>query len=270
MSAQLKQVSCSEGVVSLRESGKGVPLVLIHGVGMQSAAWGPQIEDLSSDCRVIALDLPGHGGSDSIAMGSALPDYVNWLAAVFDALKLNRANIAGHSMGALIALGFAATHPARTERVALLNGVYRRTAEASAAVKSRAAEIRAGQFDVSTPLNRWFGTTSAQTKIRAQVAEWLHSVDPAGYGTAYTAFAHGDATYAKKLQDIACPFLAITGDGDPNSTPDMSKAMARAVQQGRAVTIEGHRHMVNLTAPVAVNKQLRIWLSIPAERETAR
>ena len=49
--------------LSYREAGEGAPLVLIHGVGMQSAAWAPQFPALSRRCRVLALDMPGHGGS---------------------------------------------------------------------------------------------------------------------------------------------------------------------------------------------------------------
>jgi pimeloyl-ACP methyl ester carboxylesterase len=50
----------------------------------------------------------------------------------------------------------------------------------------------------------------------------------------------------------------------------MSKAMAAAAACGRAVVIEGHRHMVNLTAPDAVNAALGEWLEIPVkERDVA-
>ena len=57
--------------------------------------------------------------------------------------------------------------------------------------------------------------------------------------------------------------LALTGDGDPNSTPKMSRAMAESAQNGHVKVLEGHRHMVNLTAPEAVNKILDNWLAMP-------
>ncbi|UWR43767.1 alpha/beta hydrolase [Phaeobacter inhibens] len=259
------QLSEAGSTVALREAGAGAPLVLLHGVGMQSAAWGPQIEDLSRSHRVIALDLPGHGGSDPLPAGSDLPDFVSWLHDVVLALDIGPVSLAGHSMGALIATGFAVDHPAMTHRVALLNGVYRRTPQARAAVVTRAAEIGAGQVDLATPLARWFGKTPADISARDRVAGWLRAVDPAGYATAYGAFARGDATYADRLDEITCPFLAITGDGDPNSTPAMAQEMAAQVRHGRAIVITGHRHMVNLTAPDVVTAHLRDWLAIPSE-----
>lgn len=253
------------GAVTCQRAGEGRPLVLIHGVGMQSAAWGPQIEAFARNHEVIALDMPGHGGSAPLPEGAELPDYVAWLHEVLRALDLGPVSLAGHSMGALIAGGYAASHPENVARVALLNGVFQRSADARAAVEARAAEIRAGSFDLETPLARWFGDSPADQAARAQVGEWLSAVNLQGYAAAYTAFARGDSTYADGFAGIHCPLLALTGDGDPNSTPEMAQMMAAAAPQGRAVVIEGHRHMVNLTAPAAVNAALRDWLNTEGE-----
>ena len=217
--------------LSFLEQGRGEPVILIHGVGMQSAAWAPQIRDLSATHRVIAIDLPGHGGSDPLPQDSQLPDFVRWFGDAVETLNLPRVNVAGHSMGALIAGGFAIENPERTARVALLNGVFCRDAEASRAVVARAAVIRDGLADIETPLARWFGDTPTERAARDQVASYLRAVDQDGYATAYAAFAHGDATYADRYAQINCPFLAITGDEDPNSTPAMSTDMAQATPE---------------------------------------
>lgn len=246
------------GAVRLIEAGSGAPVVLIHGVGLRAEAWGPQIEALSACARVIAVDMPGHGGSTALPPGARLPDFVAWAARVVQALALGPVSLAGHSMGALVALGLAVERPDLVARVALLNGVCRRTPAARAAVLARAEEIAAGGGSIEAPLARWFD--DGQQAIRAQVAGWLSAVDPQGYAAAYRAFAEGDETYADRLGAICCPLLALTGDGDANSTGDMSRAMAEAAPHGRAVVIAGHRHMVNLTAPEAVSTALLDWL----------
>ena len=64
----------------------------------------------------------------------------------------------------------------------------------------------------------------------------------------------------------ALPALFLTAGDDPNSTPAMARAMAAAAPNGRAVVIEGHRHMVNLTAPQLVNAALADWLRTEAKR----
>jgi pimeloyl-ACP methyl ester carboxylesterase len=93
-------------------------------------------------------------------------------------------------------------------------------------------------------------------------------VDPAGYAAAYRAFATGDDVYADRWEAITCPALVLTGDGDANSTPDMTRTMAASAPRGRAIVIEGHRHMVNLTAPDRVTAALRDWLQTPLMAET--
>jgi pimeloyl-ACP methyl ester carboxylesterase len=247
------------------QAGAGQPLLLIHGVGLRAEAWGPQFEALSQVARVIAVDMPGHGESDALPDTPGLADYVAWAALVIEALGCGPVNVAGHSMGSLIAGGLAVERPDLVRRAALLNGVHRRTAEARAAVLARAAEIAAGAGGIEAPLARWF--TPDQADLRDQVAGWLRAVSPAGYAAAYRAFAEGDTTYADGLKAVRCPVLVLTGDGDANSTAEMTRAMAAMVPQGRAVVIGGHRHMVNLTAPDAVSTELKHWLEtreIPA------
>lgn len=241
------------------EAGAGEPLVLIHGVGLRAEAWGPQAAALSQDYRVIAIDMPGHGGSDPLAKGARLLDYVAWAARAVEALDCGPVNIAGHSMGALIAVGLAVSRPELIRRIAALNGVYRRSEQARAAVLSRADEIGRGAFSIDGPLDRWFGGDN--NPMRAQVADWLRNVDASGYAAAYRAFATGDGDYADRLGEIRCPALLLTGDGDANSSPAMSETMAAAIPLGQAVIIPGHRHMVNLTAPDAVTGAMRYWLS---------
>ncbi|WP_424942065.1 alpha/beta fold hydrolase [Aliiroseovarius crassostreae] len=264
-----RQQSDRHGTLSYREAGSGPVLVLLHGVGMQSAAWEPQIIGLSQTHRVIALDLPGHGGSSPLAKTAQLADFVDWLHAALITLGMSDLSLAGHSMGALIAAGYAVTHPKNLQRVALLNGVHRRSEEARNAVIARADLIRSGSFDAETPLARWFGDSPIDQDARDKVSRWLSQVNKEGYATAYSAFARGDETYADEINNIPCPLLALTGDGDLNSTPAMSQAMADAAPLGRAMIIEGHRHMVNLTAPDAVNDALLTWLETTPEGETS-
>ncbi len=245
------------------ERGAGEPLVLIHGVGMRLEAWWPQIESLSTTHRVIAVDMPGHGESAALPAGSQLPDFVGWLGRFLDDMGLGPVNLAGHSMGALIAGGAAVSFGPRIRRVALLNGVYRRDAEAKAAVLARAASIASQGIDIEGPLQRWFGDDAVSVAARALTEHCLRQMDVSAYCTAYTAFANGDETYADGLSQVSCPALFLTGSGDPNSTALMAQDMAALVRNGRALAIEGHRHMVNLTAPEQVHDIMAAWLALP-------
>lgn len=240
--------------------GRGEPLVLIHGVGMKLDAWLPQIETLSEKFEVIAADLPGHGGSAPLAEGSDLPAFVGRLKRFLAEIERGAVSVAGHSMGALIAGGLAVEAPDLVRRVALLNGVHRRDAVARSAVRQRAAEISTGGFDREAPLHRWFGEGHEHEDAYALTRRLLADVDQRGYATAYQAFANGDTIYADHWPEVSCPALFLTGEGDLNSTPAMARAMAASTRSGRAVIVPGHRHMVNLTAPQAVNDALCDWM----------
>lgn len=242
-------------------TGSGAPLLLLHGVGMRLEAWAPQIVRFARGHCVIALDLPGHGESAPLPVGSGLKDFVAWLERTLDELALAQVSLAGHSMGSLIAGGAVASFPDRIARVACLNGVFRREPQAKRAVLERAAAIWTEGVDTEGPLQRWFDEDAAGGVARDLVVGWLSSIDPRAYATAYTAFATGDETFAAAWTRVEVPALFLTGDGDPNSTPAMSRHMASLAPHGRAVVIEGHRHMVNLTAPAAVNAALEEWLA---------
>lgn len=243
------------------EAGRGETLVLIHGVGMRLDAWAPQIEVFTKTHRVIAVDMPGHGGSAKLPTGSTIKEFVAWFGRFLDDMEIERTNLAGHSMGAMISGGVVATFPERISRIAYLNGVHRRGPQAKESVLARAAAIPVSGVDKDGPLQRWFGDDPNSRHALQLTREWLDRVDPEGYAVAYSAFAGGDEVYADCWSAVTCPAMFLTGSGDPNSTPEMAKTMAAMAAKGWARIIEGHRHMVNLTAPDQVNVLMAEWLA---------
>lgn len=101
------------------ERGSGRPLVLVHGAGGTHRNWGCMLAPLARVARVIAVSLPGHDRSAG-APRPSLAAYADDLAAFLDALGLERPVLAGHSMGAGVALELAAARPARVAALALV------------------------------------------------------------------------------------------------------------------------------------------------------
>src|SRR5258708_22254621 len=88
-------------------------IVLVHGAGMDHSVFALQARALAHHGRnVLALDLPGHGRSDGPALDS-VPDMAEWVLHAASAAGMERFRVAGHSMGALIALETAARGAAR-------------------------------------------------------------------------------------------------------------------------------------------------------------
>jgi small GTP-binding protein len=182
---------------------------------------------------------------------------------LLDELEIESAHIVGHSMGALIAIDYALAQSCQS--VSALNAVFMRTPEQSTAVHNRSAELSAGGVSVNLEetLQRWFGAPSEREHVHAAnlARELLLAVNPQGYAAAYEVFASSDSVHANRLGELKVPSLFFTADGDPNSTPAMSQAMADLAPNGSAKVLTGHRHMMTLTAPELVSESLRTFFN---------
>lgn len=134
----------------VREWGDGAPLVLLHGFTGCAALWEPIAAGLAARFHVVAVDLLGHGDSD--APGDAwrygMPHAVADLAALLDALHIERTALLGYSMGGRVALAFAAEQPARVDALVL------ESASPGLADPIARAARRAADADLATRLER--------------------------------------------------------------------------------------------------------------------
>lgn len=240
--------------------GNGPTIVLLHGVGMNKSVWAPEANLLCESFDVLIYDMWGHGESDLPVQQLNLTGYTQQLVDLLAELEIASAVVAGHSMGALIALDFAINNPNACLGVCALNAVFNRSVEQSAAVKKRAADLAAGGVSVnlSETLERWFGQPGTHEFPEAEslARELLLEVNPKGYQAAYSVFAESDTAHAQTLATLTTPALFFTADGDPNSTPEMSNAMAALAPNGKSKVLVGHRHMMPLTAPIEVSATL--------------
>lgn len=106
------------------ETGKGKPLLLLHGFGRTAEDWKPFVSEWAKTARVIAIDLPGHGRSDSMDSTSI---YLHKQAAAHvvsfcEALKLDSLRIIGFSSGAFLTLSLAILKPALVQKVIVVAG----------------------------------------------------------------------------------------------------------------------------------------------------
>src|SRR5687768_13632349 len=100
-------------------TGDGPPVVLLHGLGLSRAVFGPILPALSARFRVLRLDLRGHGASP--APQPPVPyAHADDVVATLDALELARVDLVGQSLGGAVAVDLALSHPSRVGRLALL------------------------------------------------------------------------------------------------------------------------------------------------------
>ncbi len=251
--------------------GAGSPVVLVHGVGMDQRVWAPQVHALMQTHQVIVYDMLGHGHSALPAGALDLGDYVRQLRELMAHLGLQRPHVVGHSMGALVALELGVAHSDECRSIVALNGVYCRSEAQRQSIIWRAEELMKNgkSSNMDGTIARWFGEP-VPCELAAAAAlsrQLLDEVDAQGYARAYQVFAKADARHQGRLHAIAVPTLFATGDGDPNSTPEMARAMHRELPGSRLAILAGQRHMMALVAVDQVNQLLSEFMAQAEQTE---
>lgn len=120
-SLRFRTVETAAGAISVSEAGSGSPVLLIHGLGATKVSFLPTLAAFAPRRRAIALDLPGFGDSDKpIRARYDAPYFARAVAALLDALALDRVDVIGNSMGGRVALELGLSFPERVRRIGLL------------------------------------------------------------------------------------------------------------------------------------------------------
>ncbi|MDD4356006.1 MAG: alpha/beta hydrolase [Smithellaceae bacterium] len=224
-------------------------LVFIHGSGSNSDVWSYQYANLHQDFNIAAVNLPGHGQSE----GNGEQDieaYVGILKEILDVLKLKRPVLIGHSLGAAIALGFAAARPGE------ISGVVAAGGGLTMPVNPDIIEGFLSQPDVIMDIICKISLAKANRPvfydaIRASLAEARVDV-MAGDMTACSTFdLRGD------LDKIKTPVLVICGTEDKMTPPASSKQITEEIAGAKLVLIEGTGHMAMMENPDAFNQAVK-------------
>ena len=101
-------------------AGEGTPIVFLHGYSGDMNNWLLNLEALAAQHSVIALDLPGHGGSSKDVGDGSLTTLAGIVSDTLTALGVTQTHLIGHSLGAAIAARFAADNPNRIASLVLI------------------------------------------------------------------------------------------------------------------------------------------------------
>ena len=182
--------------------GKGQPIVLLHGafytIGMN---WGQLIPELSKTRKVIAIEMQGHGHSPYSERKLDIVTLASDVEKVMDYLKIDRADIAGYSMGGSVAYQFAVQSPKRLRKLVIISSTYK-TKGWLPVVNSAFKNFKPEVFD-NTPLKAGYDAVAPdKTKWR----KFLRQM----FDFSLVPFNVGDANISK----ITAPVLIISGDND--------------------------------------------------------
>jgi pimeloyl-ACP methyl ester carboxylesterase len=238
----------SDGVtLSGEQAGEGPPVVLLHGLTAtrRYVVMGSRLLERAG-CRTVAYDARGHGRSSPALEPRAYgyEQLAGDLLAVLDALGLERALLAGASMGAHTALRLALRHPERVAALALITPAYD-PAEPTPAAQERdalAEGLRAGgvegfvaAYDFDNVPERWRETV--RTVVRQRLALHEH---PAAVADALEVVPRSRPfERLEELAKIAVPTVVVASrdEVDPGHPLALARAYARAIP-GAAFEVE--------------------------------
>jgi pimeloyl-ACP methyl ester carboxylesterase len=248
------------GESHLIEMGEGPALVLLHGANLAAEVWSYQLRDLSSAHRVIALDLRGHGrssaGGDDVTISAMAAD----VAEVLERLELERAVLAGHSMGGMVSLRLARSHPelvgTRVGAMALIStscGVglpnlsWGRLASAVSLVAGAGVGIWRPGRSIATADAGYlasrvgFGRKARPAEVAATM-RMLRAVDPQVFGKLVSevlAF-HESADFG----EIGVPVIVAVGASDHLTPPLYARQLAAGFASAALAEFPGAGHML--------------------------
>jgi len=248
---------------SFHERKKGMePVILIHGLSGNYTRWQRAAELLAGDYRIIDYDLRGHGESDKgPGLDYGFDSHVEDLAGLMDALGIEKATLAGHSMGGMIAQYFALKYPERVERLVLvataacmMPGFMRGLAGRFAAWLARAFPSL-----IATIIRR-----KNASKPRELFPEFDHpelNFDAFAVAHCFAAIMYMDIR--DRLKGLAFPTLVISSTTDELVEPALVRRLADMIPGSCFVSIENHSHYVPLEKPAEVAAAIDGFTSEP-------
>ena len=264
-------------------------LVFVHGAGMEQSVWALQSRYFAyHGFNVFALNLPAHGryaehkSKESSGTGfkvapkhldknwisaklslSAKPAYsqgplltsiteiADWLVKFFDAAGIKKANLVGHSMGALAAIECAARHPTRVETLSLLGvapkmAVHPALLEAAKNDDKLAYELvtawghgPSGHFGGNRAPGLWMMGNAVQVMARSETQVLYNDL------MACDAYEDGLEAAAR----VTCPTLVIAGQADRMSPAKAASKLAGAMPDATLVVLPDCGHMMMTEKP---------------------
>jgi 3-oxoadipate enol-lactonase len=246
------------------EAGRGEPLVLIHGLADDHRAWRRTLPDLMLRHRVILYDLRGHGETALGQPDGTLRQLADDLVALLEAVAVERADVAGFSLGGTIAMRAAIDHPERVNRLVLVATSSRVGRSAAGWYAERRKMVEHDDAWLRETLDRDTADVYAQSPNELEEGLLIRrqsTADPRGYGNACAAMvALGTAPLDPELGNIKAPTLIVASDLDPHCPPKAAEIIAAGIPGSRLEVLTGAGHAIPVERPkelaAAINKFL--------------
>jgi (E)-2-((N-methylformamido)methylene)succinate hydrolase len=240
-----------------------IPLVFIHGVGLDNEMWDKQLDYLN-EFSTLTYDLIGHGKTPCNKDKLTLNDFSNQLLEILDHLKIEKINLVGFSLGSLIALNFSARYQKKLEKLILIGTTYKRSDQERSLVLDRYNQAKLNKPISTQALKRWF--SEQYLKDHPKTYDLFMNIlnkkpeDHKSFLKAYELFAnhYDDIDSIKKIDRKT---LVMTGSDDTGSTPEMSKELVKDLVNSTYIEIQNGKHLCSIECSDNVNINIKNFIS---------
>ena len=238
--------------------GNGPALVLAHGGGGSHLSWWQQVPELSKTYKVITFDHRSFGQSRDLPDGPGPRAFVQDLATLLDHLGIQKAVVAGQSMGGWTVCGFAAAYPERTSALILCDTtggvdiaeVTRTHASLQERSRGNLAQILASAYATSFP-ERHPALCFLYQQISALNTQVAPNLVPLLLGLKHTT---------EQIVEHKIPTLLVVGEEDVLTPPQAMASVAAQIPQARFVTVPQAGHSVYFERAEEFNRILAEFL----------
>ena len=241
----------SQNTFYILDKKNDVPIVFIHGVGLNHKIWEPQINVFEN--TFLAYDILGHGKTPLNKEHLSFDDFSNQLINLIDEINIRRIHLVGFSIGSLIARNFASKYSDRLETLILLCSIYKRTEKQQQIVKDRFELAKKSKSLSKQALKRWFTDEYLEKNPNTynKISSILEQNCLENFLKIYELFVnHKDD---EKFEKIKTKTLIMTGEGDIGSTPEMSINLSKVINNSNVKIISKGKHLCSIECADDVN-----------------
>ena len=245
------------------KNNKTIPLLFIHGVGLDHQMWEPQLRSLN-EFSILTYDILGHGKTPFKKDKLALEDFSDQINSILSYHEISKINLVGFSLGSLIALDFASNYQDKVNKLILIGTTYKRSEAERALVLDRYNQAKLNKPISKQALKRWFSDNYLENnpstydlfmKILTKEPE-----DHKNFLKAYELFANYNDN-SLIIKNITSKTLVMTGSNDPGSTTKMSQELAKDLPNSIFIEIKNGKHLCSIECADDVNMNIKNFIN---------
>jgi 3-oxoadipate enol-lactonase len=234
-------------------------LMLSNSLGTDLHMWDPQMPEFSKHFRVVRYDRRGHGKSGTTKGPYSFDLFGRDILAIIDALKIEKMNWCGLSMGGMDGQWLGANAPDRLDKLVLANTNYYYADKSPWADRIKFVLNNGPAGFVDANMARWFtkGFIERAPKEIERMTKMFIASNREGYAACVEAIR--DMDFRASNPTITAPTLVIVGAQDPATPPAYGEEIARQIEGAKVVSLDAS-HISNVEQPAAFTKAVLDFL----------